>query len=372
MVKNHHKDDYLSGLIDRLTSVFHRPLTLHPDLPSEYYRRFVFVNYIYFSSFVAHVLFWFIFEVIHAEDMALFSLVTAAVYLFCILLNFKGFYTTGIVFFAIEINLFILMCVFTFGDAGFHYFFFPIFSLLFLISIDQPIFRIVWAIVECVLFGVLSYYLPEISKKNEFDPYIIDFLRVLNTYLSFFFLGFAGYYYSQYALKAENLLRKIATTDSLTGLSNRRDFINKIKNEMARFDRNNKPFTVVMGDIDHFKKCNDTFGHDFGDFVIQRTAQLMVSSLRQQDFVGRWGGEEFLVVLPETTLEKGDKVAEKIRTVIASSPFSFRGKKYSVTMSFGVSVYDHAMTMDDVINKADECLYIAKGAGRNRVVALKE
>jgi len=240
-----------------------------------------------------------------------------------------------------------------------------------------------------LIFAGLNYYItiikPDLLEQNllpkltewliikpyKYDPYI-DILLFINTYTTFFFLGFAGYYYSQYAVKAEKMLQKIATTDELTGLSNRRDFIEKYKMESARFDRNKRIFSIVMGDIDHFKKFNDTYGHECGDYVLSKIAKIIKTTLRQLDILGRWGGEEFIILLPETNLEDGDKVADKIRNTIESSTFSYKHQELTVTMSFGVSVYDHPMSMEEVIDKADQCLYYAKEAGRNCVIALKE
>ncbi len=169
--------------------------------------------------------------------------------------------------------------------------------------------------------------------------------------------------------KAEKELQEAARTDSLTGLSNRRDFIEKFNFEISRFKRNNKPFSIVMGDIDYFKKINDTYGHVCGDTVLQKIAALMRASLRHQDSVGRWGGEEFIILLPETGLQGGVQSTEKIRRRIQSEQFDHDGKSFTVTMSFGVSLYDHSLPMEKIIKTADERLYKAKAAGRNRVVA---
>ena len=129
--------DYNSGLTDAQKSLFHRSADFPESVSSEYYRKFVFINYIYFTCFIFHGAFAFIFKLIEAKELTLFCLVNACVYLFCILLNIKGFYKTGIAFFAIEVHLFILLCAFTFGDAGFHYYLFPVVALLFLISFEN-------------------------------------------------------------------------------------------------------------------------------------------------------------------------------------------------------------------------------------------
>ncbi|MCK4654413.1 MAG: GGDEF domain-containing protein [Candidatus Cloacimonetes bacterium] len=171
--------------------------------------------------------------------------------------------------------------------------------------------------------------------------------------------------------KANIKLELIAKTDPLTNLSNRRDMIEKIEHEQKRFGRNGKPFILVMSDIDYFKSVNDRYGHDGGDFVLESIAKLMQSVVRKQDIVGRWGGEEFLILLPETDLEGGRALAEKIRKNISITPYVFSDKKIPITMTFGVSVYNKPMDLDLCIKKADEALYKGKKRGKNCVVLSK-
>ena len=168
--------------------------------------------------------------------------------------------------------------------------------------------------------------------------------------------------------KAEEMLEEAACTDMLTGLSNRRDFSAKFKGETSRFNRNNKPFSIIMGDIDFFKKINDMYGHDCGDSVLKNIAEIMKSSLRLQDVVCRWGGEEFVIMLTETDLAGGKKYAEILRKKISSNTFYFNNIAIKTTMCFGVAVYDHLMTIEKVISIADKSMYKAKSEGRNCVI----
>lgn len=163
-------------------------------------------------------------------------------------------------------------------------------------------------------------------------------------------------------------LKKIATTDFLTNLSNRREMINKIEYEQQRFARNNKKFVLMMADLDDFKNINDKYGHDGGDFILVSIANLIKSTIRKQDMLGRWGGEEFLLLLPETDLKGGKALAEKIRKNISVTPFIFDKNSISVTITFGVTVYDRKMSIDDCIRVADRALYRGKRSGKNTVV----
>ncbi len=167
---------------------------------------------------------------------------------------------------------------------------------------------------------------------------------------------------------AYETIEKLALTDSLTGLANRRSIMNQLAVEVSRCDRNGGFFSLIMCDIDFFKRVNDTYGHDTGDYVLKTVADVMRANLRQQDIVSRWGGEEFLIMLPLTELKKAVAVAEKLREAIKNTEMSFAGENFRVTMTFGVSAYDKGMGIEHSIKKADDALYTGKQTGRNKVV----
>jgi len=162
-------------------------------------------------------------------------------------------------------------------------------------------------------------------------------------------------------------MEMLARTDPLTQLSNRRDFLEKFQQEIIRFERSGKPFSVVLGDIDDFKLVNDRFGHDCGDLVLVTISKIFKSMIRKQDSVGRWGGEEFILLLPEAPLQGGKKVAEGIRERIAGEIFSYREHQVSITITFGVCEYNGVMDIDACVKRADEALYSGKHKGKNCV-----
>lgn len=168
--------------------------------------------------------------------------------------------------------------------------------------------------------------------------------------------------------KAYKKMETLARTDPLTKLSNRRDFLEKFDLELHRFERNKIPFSVILCDIDDFKLVNDQYGHDSGDFVLVGIAELMKAAVRKQDVVGRWGGEEFILLLPETNIEGAVRVAEGLRKNLEDKTFYFNGEALAVTMTFGVSRFDGDMDIDTCIKRADEALYSGKREGKNRVV----
>lgn len=173
--------------------------------------------------------------------------------------------------------------------------------------------------------------------------------------------------------KAEVELEKLAQTDFLTGLANRRHFMALAEQELARTLRYGGPLSVLMMDIDHFKKINDTYGHKSGDIVLQAFAQLCRSAVRNIDILGRIGGEEFAAVLPETDSQRAVEVAERLREIISKAEIYLEhGLPIQVTMSIGVaSQVGKSGNIDTLFSWADAALYEAKKAGRNKVWSYK-
>ncbi|MCX8084478.1 MAG: diguanylate cyclase [Calditerrivibrio sp.] len=155
-----------------------------------------------------------------------------------------------------------------------------------------------------------------------------------------------------------------ATTDKLTGLFNRRKIEDILEIEIERSKRYNTIFSVILTDIDYFKKVNDEFGHVAGDNTLIQFSEILSSRLRKTDFCGRWGGEEFIIVCPETSCKDAVILAEDIRKSIEKKVFKGIGHK---TASFGVTEYKIGETHDSLINRVDKLLYKAKLNGRNRV-----
>ena len=163
-----------------------------------------------------------------------------------------------------------------------------------------------------------------------------------------------------------------AVTDPLTGLHNRRYMTSQLDALVARAVRDGRPVSALLLDIDHFKKINDSFGHDAGDEVLREFAVRLASNVRAVDLPCRFGGEEFVVVMPETALGDAERIAERIRMHVSGAPFRVSGGKevLSVTISIGVAAtFGAADTPDHLLKRADEALYEAKASGRNRVIA---
>ena len=172
--------------------------------------------------------------------------------------------------------------------------------------------------------------------------------------------------------KLHEAVARQATSDGLTGLANRRHSEERLLAEVARSERYETPLAVVLSDIDEFKAANDTYGHAFGDLVLQRFADVLRETLRDIDVSSRWGGEEFLIVLPGTTLEGAVEAAERIRTAFAALELAAGDATARMTASFGVASFVAGVDALELVRAADEALYEAKRRGKNRVRAAAE
>lgn len=163
-------------------------------------------------------------------------------------------------------------------------------------------------------------------------------------------------------------LEVLSRTDPLTNLANRRALLESINYEKYRIERSHDTFSIVICDIDDYKSVNDTYGHNAGDFILKEVSRLIDHALRKQDLVGRWGGDELLMILPQTEVAGGRILADNIRKKISSTKFEYREYTIKITMSFGVAEFDASTSLHECIKNADDCLYKAKELGKNKVV----
>lgn len=160
----------------------------------------------------------------------------------------------------------------------------------------------------------------------------------------------------------------LSITDGLTGLYNRRYFQQSLDREFARAKRYNTSLSLFMLDIDHFKKINDNYGHQFGDKVLSEISKIIKNSLRRTDYIARYGGEEIIAILPETDMKKAAIPIERLRKTIEENIFKYGDKDVNVTVSIGVSQYIPGMQNEqELVRQADVALYNVKESGRNKV-----
>lgn len=222
----------------------------------------------------------------------------------------------------------------------------------------------------CLLFAVIVFSfpaLPFVSGEYSGDFKIRFFATIAFESIFCFVLEASR-------LKARNELMALAVshdqaarTDELTGLSNRRDMQQRLGAEYSRYQRSGHHFSVALVDLDLFKRINDDYGHDAGDAVLVQFARRVRSLIRQTDVAARWGGEEFLLLLPDTSLLQALTLAERLRADIEHTEFCFDGHRLPVTISVGVCSVTQADSVNQLLRQADINLYNAKESGRNRL-----
>lgn len=162
-------------------------------------------------------------------------------------------------------------------------------------------------------------------------------------------------------------LFNLAVEDGLTKLFVVRHFKEILEQEMAKAKRYNRPLSIILSDIDHFKRVNDTYGHLAGDFILREAANIFKSTCRETDIAGRYGGEEFIILLPETNRDGAVEFAEHLRKLVEGLTLEYNNIKFNITISFGVAEFKDDTSVADLIKRADEALYVAKETGRNKV-----
>lgn len=222
----------------------------------------------------------------------------------------------------------------------------------------------------CLLFTIVTFQFPHLPFVLA--QYELDFqLRFFTTMV---FESIFCFVLETSRLRARNELVRLATrhehaarTDELTGLPNRRDMQIQLNNEFARYQRSGHHFSVVLIDLDLFKRINDDYGHEAGDHVLQMFAELMITVCRQSDIPCRWGGEEFLILLPDTSLLQALTLSERLRYEVDQHGFMLKSERLPVTISAGVCSISQCSSIDHLLRQADKHLYDAKTAGRNRI-----
>ena len=217
-----------------------------------------------------------------------------------------------------------------------------------------------------VHFGDLGSTNGSLVNDGEIKEKLLqngDLIKIGSVMLKFISSGNAEALYHE-------TIYKMTIHDGLTGVPNRRYFEEFLEREFARAIRYERPLSLSLFDIDHFKKTNDNFGHLAGDYVLRRLANTVSSVVRREECFARYGGEEFGVIMPERGLDRAVRFAEKIRKIAEGTQFRFDDDLIPVTVSVGVSTLDKTVkTQQELVRSADEALYRAKREGRNRVCA---
>jgi diguanylate cyclase (GGDEF)-like protein len=250
-------------------------------------------------------------------------------------------------------------------ESGFHYFLLMFIPAIVLSSVRK------WSLP--LIGALLAFYLGLYAACQAFgplsplQPWALSLAHVVNVLLIFGMFYTMASFYRTTVVKAERRLLAAATTDHLTGLANRSQFHIRALTELSHGRRRGDPTALLLGDVDYFKRINDEYGHEAGDKVLVRLAELMRTSLREVDVLARWGGEEFLALMPGSNTEAAALTAERLRQAVAAVHIDVGGRMVQVTMSFGVSEVHDTPDLQSATARADQALYNSKREGRNCV-----
>jgi diguanylate cyclase (GGDEF)-like protein/PAS domain S-box-containing protein len=209
-------------------------------------------------------------------------------------------------------------------------------------------------------------FISKVRCKNGEERYFETFIEIADSLRPNFY---TTAYIDIMPLKSKlEKLEELSQKDPLTGLLNRRAMLEILERENARFQRTNQSYVIVFADLDKFKQINDSFGHACGDYVIVKTSQILKENLRNCDYVARWGGEEFLILLIETTLNGSLNYLERLREKLSKEKFIWQENHLTVTLTFGIAVHYHNQTIQKTIEQADSALYQGKSEGRNCII----
>jgi diguanylate cyclase (GGDEF)-like protein len=269
-----------------------------------------------------------------------------------------------------EVMLHAVLAVRAIGwDSGFHYYLLVVVPIITISRIKTPYFRPLSLTGLLLLYLGMDYWLRELPPLDQLSHEVLTATRYFNIAGTFLLIAHFARTYLVLVQKAEREMRTLATTDPLTQLLNRRSLLEVAEYELLQRKRDNSPLAFVLTDIDHFKTINDRYGHAAGDAVLTAVSKVLREAVREQDSVARWGGEEFLILMPGANLETAGTVAERLRQQVAAIEVPFGDHRIHVSMTFGVSCHHGEESLDAPVQRADAALYKGKLTGRNQVVA---
>lgn len=359
--------NFIKSLITRLYSF--------PENYSSYERNYYVVyNSLYTFALLGHLLFVPIFWSLGNQLVFVNNVACVFLDILCIYLNLHGHGKQSLYIWITEITYHATVCTIIYGwQPGFFFYYITLTFAIF-ITRRKLIIKIITATVlfsiQFFLYDYSTNYLP-VNILNDQTEKILYFSNAVSNFLG---TGYLAYFFIKVIDESENELKYQATHDKLTGVFNRGAILEILRYEINRANRTKQPLSLIMADIDFFKKMNDHFGHIAGDRVLQHTTKQLESQLRNYDYIGRYGGEEFIILLPNCDINGSTKIAERLRYCIENSLLIYEEMHLQLTMSFGIATVTPGTQLDSelLIHYADKALYMAKNNGRNRVTHFAE
>ncbi|MDD0840968.1 GGDEF domain-containing protein [Curvibacter sp. HBC61] len=343
---------------------------LNASLASHNYR--LLVRQAAVLGMVMHLLFIGVFGYAGVPVLAAFNVLSVATFAWsCWETRARGRLVVAAVLPCIEVLLHATLASVLVGwETGFHYLMLPLLPLVMLASNTAQRLKVLIATLVAVIYMALNVWTTHQAPSHQLDPLLESSLRYTNILSLFAILGVLSRCYLGVVSRAQQALLAQASTDPLTGALNRRRLLEMAQLATARSKRNHTTLSVLLCDIDHFKSVNDQHGHDGGDRVLKAFFQCLQEQAREVDCVARWGGEEFLVLLPDTDLTGALTVAERLRRRVSDCTVNLdSGAQVRFTVTIGVAQLKPAEPFAQVVSRADGALYAGKQGGRNRVLA---
>ncbi|PKM64222.1 MAG: hypothetical protein CVU96_03890 [Firmicutes bacterium HGW-Firmicutes-20] len=340
----------------------------------DYQRYYIQSNLVYFGAIAMHILLGIFFALIRSSEAFMANLVALSVAIYAIYLNREYRYAFASFIYILTTSIVISFQIVVFGmEAGLFYYYLNM-SMLIIFTNWKSSQKLLGIAIIALLAMVMHQFVYFQTPIYVLDRNIIHLWHHFNLILNMFAIGHSAYFFMKIADEAEERLTIQAKTDFVTGVKNRGALMMTLDHEIEHHVHLGGGFGGIMGDIDHFKRINDTYGHITGDYVLARISQLLIDCLRDTDVIGRYGGEEFLMICHVKDLNALSAIAQRMRENIAKHDFEFQGDKLSITMSFGavyIKYKDENITSEKVIDLADQQLYMSKSNGRNMVTAIE-
>ena len=322
-------------------------------------------------AFIVHLGFLFLFYFLNIIELVVFNIFSLAAWWWAIIESIKTNYFKATLIGSIEIIAHASYATMLLGDSvGFNLYLWSLLAWLAFSFTHKDIHGVLTGLVCVAMLLFLSLFdeLNLISPSYTFSDNLSLSLFILNMLCASGLIVVTTYFIRKSVESQKIQLETLATHDQLTNLYNRHYFVSFIHQYRNKAIRDKEPFCIVMADIDYFKQINDEHGHVIGDQIIKQLADHLKQALRVNDVVARWGGEEFLIVLVNCTLDEGVKRIDNLRQDISELTLvETDNTSISITVSFGVAQFKNEQPVDDLISDADALLFSAKRAGRNRV-----
>ena len=340
----------------------------------DYQRFYIQSNLVYFGAVVMHILLGIFFTILGSTEAFLANLVTLGVAIYAIFLNREYRYGFASFIYIMTTTIVISFQIVVFGmEAGLFYYYLNM-GMLIIFTNWKNTSKLYGISTVIILAMVMHQFVSFQTPIYVLSANILHLWHHVNLVLNMFAIGHSAYFFMKIADEAEQRLIVQAKTDFVTGVKNRGALMMILNHEIEHHKHLGGGFGVIMGDIDHFKRINDTYGHTSGDYVLSRISLLLSECLRDTDVIGRYGGEEFLMICHVKELSTLETIAQRMRDTIAKHDFQFQDHNMSVTMSFGavyIKYKDVQITSEKVINLVDQQLYASKSNGRNMVTAIE-